>query len=224
MVVPREQNSNIGKYVLIGRCECDNTLRFPFYWAEEIKQKALNLGFQVIDLQRENFIESKFTRMVIEKNPSFIFLNGHGDEMSAFGYQEIPVITLNKNDYLLIDKIVHIISCKTGLWLGQFAVDKGCKGYIGYQGLFSIKNVHPDPNKDEYSKMFKEVVNETSLMLLNNRGVINAFNKSQQIYDKNIKLCATLYFDLSLSDSQRDFIQGVKTALESNKNNQIFHI
>lgn len=224
MAITREQNSNISKYVLIGRCECDNSVRFPFHWAEEVKQQAQNLGFQVIDLQKDNFTEDKFAKMVTEKNPSFIFLNGHGDEISAMGYQQMPVITLNKNDYLLIGRIVHIISCKTGLWLGQFAVDKGCKGYIGYQGLFHIKSISPDPDRDEYSKMFKEVVNETSLMLLNNMSIIDVFNKSQQIYDKKIELCGKLYFDLSLSDSQRDFIQGVKTALELNKMNQIFYI
>lgn len=218
------KQDSVEKYLLIGRCEDDSSVKFPFYWSEEIIEEAKKLGFNVIDLKRENFTEEKFTRHITEKNPSFIFLNGHGDEICAMGHNRQPVLTLNKNDYLLKGKIAHIISCKTGLWLGQFAIDKGCKGYIGYQGLFHIKNIHPEPNQDVISKMFMKVVNETSKMLLQNMSVIDVFKKSQEIYDENIKICQEIYFDISLPDLQRDFISGVMSALEENKRNQIFHI
>lgn len=221
MAITREQG-NIDKYILIGRCDCDNIVKFPFYWSEEIIKEAGQLGFKIIDLKKENFTEEKFTRYINAKNPLFVFLNGHGDEISAMGFQQQPVLTLNKNDYLLKGKIAHVISCKTALLLGQFAKDKGCKGYIGYQGLFSFKNTHPDPTKDLFSTLFMEAVNIVSITLLNGGNVKEAFLKSQEIYSKYIKECKGVYFDSRLSDHQRDFMSGVIGALEENKKNQVF--
>lgn len=221
MVIKTEQHVTIN-HILVGRCECDSTVRFPFWWAEEIISFAKENQFEVIDLQKENFCETKFDKYVKEKSPSFIFLNGHGDEICAMGYSQNPVVTLNKNDHLLKGKIVHIISCKTALLLGQFSVDKGCKGYIGYEGLFHIKNLHPDPSLDKISRMFMEAVNETSKTLIKGGSLKEAYIKSQEIYQKHINNCKRVYFDDQLSDMERDFMHGVMTALEQNKENQIF--
>lgn len=222
MAITREQNSVIDRYILIGRCDCDNNVKFPFYWSEEIIIEATKLGYRVIDLKRENFIEEKFTKHTTDKNPLLIFLNGHGDEISAMGFQQKPVLILNKNDYLLKNKVAHIISCKTAALLGQFAKDKGCKGYIGYQGLFSFKNAHPDPKKDIFSTLFMDAVNTTSKFLLRNPDVKEAFLKSQEIYSKYIEELRRVYWDTRLSDAQRDFISGVVGALEENKKSQVF--
>ncbi len=221
MVINGEQSTVI-KHILVGRCECDNMVRFPFWWSEEIISFAGENGFEIIDLKKENFCEEKFNKLVKEKSPSLIFLNGHGDEACAKGYEENPVVTINKNDYLLKGKIVHIISCKTALLLGQFSVDKGCNGYIGYDGLFHIKNLHPDPKLDSISKMFMEAVNGTSKILIMGGTLKEAYNKSQEIYEKNINYCKDVYRDSSFSDTARDFMHGVMTALEANKDNQVY--
>jgi hypothetical protein len=221
MAIETKQN-NIDNYILIGRCDCDSVVKFPFYWCEEIIDEAEKVGINVIDLKRENFSEEKVTKHINDKKPRLILLNGHGDEICAMGYNQTPVITLNKNDYLLKDKIAHIISCKTALLLGQFAIDKGCKGYLGYEGLFHIKNIHPEPDKDKVSKMFKEAVNIASKTLLAGKGIKEAFINSQEVYEKHISACKKIYFDISFSDTERDFMQGVIGALEENKKNQVF--
>lgn len=220
MVIKTEQN-NI-KCILIGRCDCDSAVKFPYYWCEEIIQEAKKKGLEVIDLKRENFSEEKITKHITNKKPQFIFLNGHGDETCAMGFNQKPVIMLNKNDYLLKDKIAHIISCKTALFLGQFAIDKGCKGYIGYNGLFHIRNIHPDPDKDEVSKVFMKAVNIVSITLMNGGTIKEAFLKSQIIYEENINHCKKIYFDFKLDDIQRDFMAGLIGALEQNKENQVY--
>ncbi|MDZ4226633.1 MAG: hypothetical protein U1B79_00815, partial [Candidatus Pacearchaeota archaeon] len=66
------KQDRVEKYLVIGRCEDDSSVKFPFYWSEEIIEEAKKLGFNVIDLKRENFTEEKFTRHITEKNPSFI--------------------------------------------------------------------------------------------------------------------------------------------------------
>jgi len=221
-MVTAGNKNKLNKCVLIGRCDHDSTVRFPFYWAEEIILKAKEKGFNVIDLQGNNFIEAKFTKHVSEQEPGLIFLNGHGDEICAMGYNDEPVVILNKNDYLFKNKIVHIISCKTALLLGQFAKDKGCKGYLGYEGLFYIKNIHPEPHLDTASKMFMDAVNSASKVLLEGGSVEEAFLKSQKSYEKSINTCKEIYFNSTLSDSQRDFMGQLIESLEENKRNMVF--
>ena len=218
------KQDSIDKYVLIGRCDCDDNVKFPFYWSEEIIKESKKLGYKVVDLKRENFNEEQFGKHIEEKNVLFVFLNGHGDEVSARGFQKQPVLTLNKNDYLLKGKIAHIISCKTGFLLGQLAVDKGCKGYIGYQGIFSFKNSNPAPSEDLFSNLFMEAVNETSKILLKNQDVKKAYLKTQEIYSKYISECRKIYFNERLNDDERDFMRDVIGALELNKQNQVIII
>ena len=208
--------------VLIGRCNHETTVRFPYYWCEEIIDFARSAKIKVVDLQSDNFCEEKFNSQVEEHNPELILLNGHGNEICASGHNEEPVLMLNKNDHLLINRTAHVISCRTALLLGQLAKDKGCKGYLGYEGLFYIKNLHPEPSIDVFSKHFKNAVNVASIALLEGKSVEEAFLKSQESYNNSINLFKSMYLDQQFSDNQRDFLNGVIQALEANKLNQVF--
>lgn len=54
MVIERiSDRINENGCILIGRCEHDDSVRFPFYWCEEIIKIAKEKGFEVIDLQNE---------------------------------------------------------------------------------------------------------------------------------------------------------------------------
>lgn len=216
------KRDNLGNSILIGRCKCDSMLKFPFHWCKEVITEAENKGFKVIDLKKEDFTEEQVNKHMDKFKPSLVFLNGHGDTFCAKGYQKEPVISMNKNDYLLKDKIVHVISCKTAVFLGQYSKDKGCKGYLGYTGEFSIKKIYPEPEEDEISNMFKEPVNTASITLINGGTVKEAYINSQKVYKKNIAECKKSYFDRSLPDTMRDFIQGVISDLESNQRLQVF--
>ncbi len=210
------------KCVLIGRCEHEGILKFPYYWCEEIIDFAKNANVKVIDLQHSNFCEDKFNTQVTEHKPELILLNGHGDKICATGYGDVPVLTLNKNDHLLINRVAHIISCKTALLLGQFVKDKGCKGYLGYEGLFHIKNLHPEPHIDAYSKFFMKAVNVASKSLIEGESVEQAFLKSQASYKDSIKLLRDNFWNTEFSHTERDFMQGVIQSLEANQRNQVF--
>jgi len=221
MVSETEQDS-LTNSILIGRCDCDRVVKFPFYWCEEVIKKAQELGFDIIDLKREHFIEEKFNKYSQEKDPKFIFLNGHGDEYCAMGFQKTPVITLNKNDYILKGRIAHIISCKTASYLGHFAIDKGCNGYIGYNGIFGLWSVHQDPKEDKISKIFMEAVNIVSITLLNGGNLKEAYNESQEVYDKYIDLCMKRLFKEDDGDIKREYLFDILAVLRNNKKNQIY--
>ena len=211
-----------GFSIIIGRCLCDDVVKYPFYWCEELIEEANKNGITVIDLQKENFTEEKISKLSEQHNPKFVFLNGHGDEYSAMGFDKSPVITANKNDHLLKGRIAHIISCLTGKYLAISAMDKGCKGYLGYKSYFYIWNLEDDPEKDIISKIFQEAVNVASKSLINGDSVKTAFDKSQESYEKNINECKSKYFHSDTTEELRDNLQDIISALISNKNHQIY--
>jgi len=208
--------------IIIGRCSCDETVKYPFYWSEELIEEAKKIGYNVIDLKNENFIEQNFSKHMQEQNPRFVFLNGHGTEYFAMGFNKQPVLIVNKNDYLLKGKIAHIISCFTAKFLAQSSIDKGCEGYIGYNDYFYIWFIEDDPSKDIISIMFKEAVNETSKTLINGGSIKEAYEQSQEIYEKRINECKGRYFNPNTSEEMRDNLQDIIAALIKNKKNQIY--
>lgn len=222
MVGKTEQN-NLKISILIGRCECDNVVKTPCYWCEEIISKARELNFDVIDLKKENFIEEKFKRYVEEHSPEFIFLNGHGDEYSAMGYQKSPVVIVNKNEYLLKDKKAHIISCKTACYLMDLAIDKGCKGYIGHNDKFLI-NPSINPSEDIISKFLMEAVNIVSITLMEGGSLKESYKKSQKVYEKHIEYCLNRFFDSSTSDIQKEYLFRALGILRNNKRCQVYRV
>ncbi|MCK4647620.1 hypothetical protein KAT24_01670 [Candidatus Pacearchaeota archaeon] len=207
--------------IIIGRCYCDDVVKYPFYWCEELIKEAEG-KLNIIDLQKENFIEEKFLKLMEKHNPEFVFLNGHGDEFSAMGFNKTPVIIANKNDYLLKGKIVNVISCFTAKFLAPCAMDKGCRGYIGYKNYFYICYIENEPEKDIIAKMFQEAVNSGSKVLINGGSIKDAFEKSQEIYEKRINECKGKYFQSTTSEGMKDNLQDIISALIWNKKHQIY--
>ena len=145
----KTKQDSVITYILIGRCECDEMVAFPFFWAEDLIPYARERKFDIVDLKRKRFCKEQVKKHIEDKNPTLIFLNGHGDENSVRGYNQEPVITLYENDYLLKGKTAHILSCDNGKFLAQSCIDKGCKGFLGYDGLFHIETDY-NPKKDEH--------------------------------------------------------------------------
>lgn len=171
--------------IFIGRCDCDSNVIFPFHWANRIREEAEKLELDIIDLQKEDYIEEKTKKLIEERNPFFVLLNGHGKVWCTMGYKCAPVLIANKNDFLLKGKIAYVVSCYTAQYLGQVAYDKGCKAYIGYEDDFAFVYMDEDnPLDDSIGKIYMEASNEVSLTILNGGTPKEAFEKSQKTFDK----------------------------------------
>lgn len=171
--------------IFIGRCDCDSHVKFPFHWAEVIREEAEKLELDVIDLQREDYIEEKTKKHIKANNPFFVFLNGHGNEWCSMGYKRNPVLIANKNDFLLKDRIAYVLSCNTAQYLGQVAYDKGCKAYIGYEDIFTFVYINEEnPFDDNVAKIFMDASNKIPLTILNRGTPKESFEESQKMFDK----------------------------------------
>ena len=171
--------------IFVGRCECDAHLKFPFNWANFIIEEAEKLELDIIKLEKENYTEEKTKRHIRKFNPFFIFLNGHGKVWCSMGYNKESIIIANKNDFLLKNKIVYILSCYTAQYLGQVAYEKGCKAYIGHKDIFSFTYMDEnDPINDKIAKIFMDASNQIPLTILNGGTPEEAYKNSQKMFDK----------------------------------------
>lgn len=170
--------------ILVGRCNDELNVAFPFYWASRIIEEAEKLEYDIIDLREENYVEEKVKSLIESKSPGIIFLNGHGNEYCTKGHGCMPVIIANKNDILLKDKIVYVLSCKTAKYLGPAACDKGCEAYIGYLEDFAFVYLDDNPLNDHIAKIYMEASNEIPLTILNGGSPKQAYENSQKIFEK----------------------------------------
>lgn len=176
--------------VLICRMNHDEITKYIYHWADIIKTEARLLGFNVIELNNENFDEVRFKRMIEEYDPYLVFLNGHGSDYSVKGFdKKTDVILRCKNDHLLKNRVVYALSCHTFSRLGRSAFNKGCKCYIGYtqRFVFPFRDLSEDHIfEDEISEPFMVISNEIMLSLLRGAGPEEAYKNSQKLIESYI--------------------------------------
>lgn len=178
------------KNILICRCKHDDKVKYPFCWAELIKEEAEDKGIKVIDLKEENYTEENFKNMIEQFDPFFVFCNGHGNLYSTKGHKDCCIIEACKNDILLRGRIAYLLSCDTVRILGKSAVNKGCPFYIGYTSKFKFPITSPEPDDlldDPWARGFMKASNQIPLTILNGGAPEEAYENSQKEFDKWIK-------------------------------------
>ena len=137
---------------------------------------------------------SKATRESLESSllanePSLVFLNGHGDEMSVWGHRDEPILD-EDNVELTKKKIVYALACASLAKLGQIAVEKGTKAYVGYEGKFRWTvdlSRTSTPDKDKNAAPFRKVCFVLGKNLISGVPVGEAVKRTKEEYEKLIR-------------------------------------
>ncbi len=119
-----------------------------------------------------------------------MFWNGHGDDNIVTGHKNEPLVIANKNDYLLKNKIVYAISCRSAKNLGREAVEKGALSYTGYDDDFIFcyeSNKTTKPLEDNTAKLFLEPSLLFIKSLLKNNTVEESLNRAKDEMKNNLK-------------------------------------
>ena len=129
-----------------------------------------------------------------KKIPDVILFNGHGSPTKIYGFNNEVLVESEVNDSLLKDKIVYAVSCSSASLLGQTAVKKGAKSFIGYKRsfiLFTDRNREATPLKDHVANSFLKSSNRVSISLLKGNSVEEASHKSKVEFKKEIERYAS---------------------------------
>ena len=135
-------------------------------------------GIDYIDLRSDRVTGKEFESVIKKKQPKLVIFNGHGNEEMVTGHKCSPLIQINKNEPLLINKIVYAISCKSAQKLGISCVKNGTLAYIGYNEDFIFvfdKTKTFDPSEDELARYLE--VEASNILEWANSGKIPAFKE-----------------------------------------------
>lgn len=140
----------------------------------------------------------KATRELLEKTlskekPGLIFFNGHGDRRRVAGYKD-EIILDEKNVVLAKNSIVYALACDSLETLGEIAVEKGVKAYIGYKASFMMvldPSRSTSPNKDKNALPFKRVCNTLISSLVFGLPVGESVEKTRKEYMNLIRSYGT---------------------------------
>ena len=180
--------------LLITRPRYDEATNYLYYWAGQVIKEAEERKFKVIDLNEEKANLRDFSGRIKKVDPDLIFLNGHGSPDTVMGHNNEILVSIDKNESLLNDKIIYALSCSSAKKLGQSSVKKGAKSFIGYKESFIFmheKEKSTRPIEDETARLFFVPSNLIVIALIKGNTPKEAFERSQKEFKSNLRKLMT---------------------------------
>lgn len=175
--------------MLITRPNHDLTTTYLYYWSTKIIEQAEKSNEKVIDLKEKRVTEKEFTGIILKTKPSFIVINGHGNESTVTGYNNKILVQVGKNENLFKNAVVYARSCSCAKKLGPASIKKGTKAFIGYTDEFVFlidENFITQPLNDKTASLFLEASSYVAVSLLKGHTAIEANNRSKEIFKNTI--------------------------------------
>ncbi len=174
---------------LITRPNHDKVTQYLFAWSSKILESEEFGEISFINLQGKDANRKKVESYLLKQSPEAVLFNGHGSSTQINGFKNEVLIESEVNESLLKDKIIYALSCNSASVLGQSAVKKGTKAFIGYMRSFILctdRNRETTPLKDNIAHSFLEPSNRVSISILKGNSAGEASNKSKEEFKKEI--------------------------------------
>lgn len=184
--------------ILITRPEHDFATRYLSSWSKDIIKAAIAKNIEVVDLHRGKATKKELEGRLRKINPSFVVLNGHGNDECVFGHNDEKLIDAKSNGDLLKGKVTYAVSCNSAKRLGKACADKNT-AYIGYDEsfVFNIERQYlSQPLKDKRAAQFLIPSNQVSLSLIKGHTAKESSESSKKLFRETIqKLLPSTYND-----------------------------
>lgn len=180
----------MNKTLLITRPNHDPGTNYLFYWSAVVIDIAKEKGINVLDLEKKKAIKKNFDSYIKRNDPKLIFLNGHGDQENVTGFDDEPLITKNKDENLLIKRIIYARSCDAATQLGDSVVKNGALAFIGYKKSFRLGYAPTSitrPLQDKVAELFLIPSNLIPISILKGNSVEHANNNSLSAMWRNFR-------------------------------------
>lgn len=152
-------------------------------WAADVKQKAIDEGWTVIDLNANNATRENIEASITDDRPDLIIHYDHGSTFTMWG-QESNALEAGLDELnigLATGRIVSTVSCYTAAGLGPAAIGDGVVAYLGY--------TEPHAFWTGFENDFGPAANAANYALLECKTVQESFDIGWAAYD-------ALYVDL----------------------------
>jgi len=160
-----------------------------YEWSVPVMNAAEKRGIKVDRVDGQRVIKKEIVSRIEKLKPGFIFLNGHGDSKTFYGYDNEVAIGITDAN-IFKNKIVFTRVCNCVKKLGKKAVEKhSCTSFIGYEFEFvNVRqtNVELKLREDEISRPIWEVSNTVPISLIKGTTVTEAVESSHKKATKEI--------------------------------------
>lgn len=182
------------KSLLVTRPKHDIPTSYLYDFSNAIVKTIKEMdGMHLTTLDGDFVKRINFERSLTKESHGLIFLNGHGDKKSVFGYKN-EIIFDEKNVFLAKEKIVYALACDSLESLGKIAIKNGTKAYIGYKARFMLV-VDPtrttSPNKDNNALPFRKACDVLINSLISGLPAANAIQLTKKEYMSSIQSLGT---------------------------------
>lgn len=178
----------MNKVILVTRPDHDLITTYLLQWSEYVINLANKRNIKVLDLSGKKANKKIFTSYIVKNDPILVFFNGHGNEDVIAGYDNEPLVTANKNEKLLKEKIVYARSCDAAENLGELCIKNKTIAFIGYKKKFTIcysdSSVN-HPLQDDIAKLFITPSNLVPMSFLKGNIAKDVYRKSQESMARN---------------------------------------
>ena len=173
------------KAILISRPHHDPVTKYLCEWSEDVVDLARAKQIPIYDLKGQKANKGEFDSYIKKQNPSFIFLNGHGNSQEITGDGNKTIVDSGS---VLTNKIVYARSCDAGQLLGHNLINNGASAFIGYKRKFAFL-YSPEklsrPKDDNIAQIFLAPSNLVASTLLKEHTVADAHGRSVAAMYKN---------------------------------------
>ncbi len=174
--------------LFITRPQHDKGTDYMYEWSKEVIAAAKARGWVVDKSDGPKAIKVEVQSRLEKNPPDFVFFNGHGNESEMGGHNKETILD-ESSSHLLKNTITFTRACNCLVKLGESAVGKGCKAFIGYTNEFWIPRIHEfelSPLKDAAAKPVLEVSNQIPLSIIKNCTVSEAVDSAKAMALKYI--------------------------------------
>lgn len=182
------------KQFLITRPNHDEATSYLHSFSKDIvKIVKTTRDIHLIDLEGHEATKENLNKELIKNKPGLIFLNGHGNKKNVTGHKNEIILDETNIEYTK-DRIVYALSCDSLEDLGQIAINKGTKAYIGYKGRFMIikdPSRTSSPDKDKNSLPFRRACFALISSLIFGNPVNKAISETKKEYIHSIRSYGT---------------------------------
>jgi paraquat-inducible protein B len=181
------------KTFLITRPGHDLITNYLLHWSRQLIDLADSKGMKVIDLEQEKVNRKGLASRLNKIKPELVMLNGHGNKNKITGYDNQSLLD-TRNARVLSGTITYARSCSSAHTLGDIAVQRGAKAYIGYVQPFTMGydiNKIQHPLEDKVAALFLEPSNHVVTSLLKGHTAGESTSRSKKLSMKRIQKLAS---------------------------------
>ena len=147
-------------------------------WAANAKQKAIDQGWTVVDLDAGAATRTAIENAITTEQPDLIMHFDHGSEMTMWGQSgnSLQAGIDDANINLASGRIISTVSCLSAAGLGPAGIAAGVRAYLGYNDLHGFWTGYQD--------MFGAAANAANYALLECKTMQEAFDAAWAAYDQ----------------------------------------